>query len=220
MTTEKMNIHKALSELKVSESRIMKAIHEATFVIANKQSNEKIEGLPVEEFKEKMRAAHNKVMDLINRRNALKRAVVMSNAITEVVINGKTYTVAEAIELKNHGLQLKEAYRNTLSRQNLIANSIINANSGAEIEEKAEAFILSMIQSMPKEQKDSKLTTTSESMQELRANYIRNNRYNLIDPLKTAKLIEDLTDEISEFEIEVDSALSVSNALTIIELSY
>ena len=77
-----------------------------------------------------------------------------------------------------------------------------------------------MIQSMPKEQKDSKLTTTSESMQELRANYIRNNRYNLIDPLKTAKLIEDLTDEISEFEIEVDSALSVSNALTIIELSY
>ena len=41
MTTEKMNIHKALSELKVSESRIMKAIHEATFVIANKQSNEK-----------------------------------------------------------------------------------------------------------------------------------------------------------------------------------
>ena len=39
-------------------------------------------------------------MDLIKRRDAITKAIVASNAVTEVTINGETMTVASAIELK------------------------------------------------------------------------------------------------------------------------
>jgi hypothetical protein len=54
----------------------------------------------------------------------------------------------------------------------------------------------------------------------LRKTYIENNTYDLIDPLDVAKIMEALDAEINEFNAEVDAALSVSNALTVIEFEY
>ena len=105
MTTEKMTVHKALAELKVIDSRISKAINEGAYVVANKHSNEKIHGKTINDFKEYMKSCHNKVTDLINRRNAIKRAVVLSNATTKIKVGNDEYTVAEAIEMKNHGME-------------------------------------------------------------------------------------------------------------------
>jgi hypothetical protein len=64
------------------------------------------------------------------------------------------------------------------------------------------------------------MAVDSEAMKALRKDYIANNTYDLIDPLGVAKLMEELTDEINEFETEVDAALSVSNAVTVIEFEY
>ena len=44
MTNEKMTVHKALVELKTIDARIEKTIRDASFVIANKHSNQKISG--------------------------------------------------------------------------------------------------------------------------------------------------------------------------------
>ena len=41
-----------------------------------------------------------------------------------------------------------------------------------------------------------------------------------IDPINTEKVITELFDKIDVFRSKVDSALSVSNATTIIEISY
>ena len=43
-TVEKMTIHKALCELKILDSRINNAISSARFCLANKHSNEKVNG--------------------------------------------------------------------------------------------------------------------------------------------------------------------------------
>ena len=217
MTTEKMTVHKALAELKVIDDRINKAISEGVYVIANKHSNEKIQGMTIEQFKEKMKASHQKVTDLINRRNALKRAVVLSNATTKIKIGNHEYTVAEAIEMKNHGMEFKTNYMRTIASQNLSAQADINRNSGEAIEKRAEQYVLSVIQAQPK---DAKMAIDSDAMQALRKDYIKNNTYDLIDPLKVNDIIEKMTDEINEFNTEVDAALSVSNALTVIEFEY
>ncbi len=217
MTNEKMTIHKALAELKVIDSRINKAISDGTYVIANKHSNEKINGMPINEFKTAMKASHQKVTDLIARRNAIKRAVVLSNANTKVKIGNEEYTVAEAIEMKNHGMEFKANYMRFMAHQNMTAQAELNRNSGEAIEKRAEQYVLSVIQAQPK---DAKMSVDSEAMQALRKDYIKNNTYDLIDPLGVNKLIEDLTDEINEFNTEVDAALSVSNALTVIEIEY
>ncbi len=217
MTNEKMTIHKALAELKVIDSRINKAISDGTYVIANKHSNEKINGMPINEFKTAMKASHDKVMDLINRRNAIKRAVVLSNATTKIKVGNTEYTVAEAIEMKNHGMEFKTTYMRFMAHQNMNAQSELNRNSGEAIEKRAEQYVLSVIQAQPK---DAKMSVDSEAMKALRKDYINNNTYDLIDPLNVNKLIEELTNEINEFNTEVDAALSVSNALTVIEVEY
>jgi hypothetical protein len=54
MTTEKMTVHKALAELKIIGSRIDSAISTGNYVRANKHSNEKINGVSVDDFKKQM----------------------------------------------------------------------------------------------------------------------------------------------------------------------
>ena len=61
MTIEKMTVHKALAELKTMDDRISKAIRETTYVLAVKHSAEKINGMTVANFKEKMRSGYQKV---------------------------------------------------------------------------------------------------------------------------------------------------------------
>lgn len=217
MTKETMTIHRALSELKTLDARIKKTISEGTYVLANKHSNEKIKGVTIAEYKEQMKASHNKVTDLINRRNAIKKAVVLSNATTKVVVGGQEMVVATAIEMKNNGMALKAEYLRYLTYQNGLAMNEIIRHSGETIEKEAEKYVLAVIQAQPK---DNKMSVDSEAMKKLRETYIENNTYDLIDPLNVTKLIQELTDEIDAFNVEIDSVLSTSNALTVIEIEY
>ena len=217
MTTEKMTVHKALAELKTMDDRITKAIGAVPYVLAVKHSAEKINGVTIANFKENMKSGYQKVNDLIARRDAMKRAVVLSNATTKVTVGGKEYTVAEAIEAKNHGVEFKKSLLNTMTYAYKSAQNELNRNGDEALEKKAEQYILSMIAAQPK---DSKMTVDSDAMKALRKTYIENNKYDLIDPLDVANIMDKLEKEINEFETEVDAALSVSNALTVIEFEY
>jgi hypothetical protein len=217
MTNEKMTVHKALAELKTMDDRISKAIRENTYVIAVKHSAEKINGMTVANFKEKMRSGYQKATDLIARRDAMKRAVVLSNATTKVKVGDNEYTVAEAIEMKNHGMEFRSALLRQMNSAYVTAQNELNRNSGETLEKKAEQYVLAVIAAQPK---DSKMSVDSEAMKTLRKTYIENNTYDLVDPLEVAKIMEALDAEINEFNAEVDAALSVSNALTVIEFEY
>lgn len=217
MTTEKMTIHRALSELKTLDDRIEKAIRDTTYVLAVKHSAEKINGMTVGNFKDKMKSGYQKVIDLIARRDAMKRAVVLSNATTKVTIGGKEYTVAEAIELHNHGIEFKCTLLRQMNSAYVAAQNELNRNGGEALEKKAEQYVLAVIAAQPK---DSKMSVDSEAMKALRKTYIENNTYDLVDPMDIAKIIEALDAEINEFNAEVDAALSCSNALTVIEFEY
>lgn len=216
-TVEKMTIHKALAELKTMDSRINSAINAVTYTMAVKHSAEKINGMTVAEVKENIKSGYQKVKDLIARRDAMKRAVVLSNATTKVQIGDKEYTVAEAIEAKNHGVEYKQNLRSRMIYHYNVALNELERNSGEAIEKRAEQYVLSVIQAQPK---DSKMAVDSDAMKALRADYIKNNTFDMIDPLNIKKVMEDLENEIKEFITEVDAALSVSNAITVIEFEY
>lgn len=217
MTQEKMTVHAALAELKTMDGRIEKAIQGSYFVTAVKKSTEKINGVKVAEFKNKMKSDYQKVDDLIKRRNAIKRAVVLSNATTIVTIGDKQFTVAEAIEMKNHGIEFKRNLLDEISIQYEAAQNNIARNSGEALEKRAEKYITDIINAQPK---DSKMSVDTEAMKNLRATYLDNNSFELIDPLGVTDVIERLDNEINDFLVKVDSALSVSNALTIVEIEY
>jgi hypothetical protein len=217
MTTEKMTIHKALAELKTMDARITKAIHETPYVLAVKHSAEKINGMTVDNFKDKMRSGYQKATNLIARRDAMKRAVVLSNAATKVKIGDNEYTVAEAIEMKNHGMEFKSDLLHQMNSAYTAAQNELVRNGGEALEKKAEQYVLAVIAAQPK---DSKMSVDSDAMKTLRQTYIDNNTYDLVDPMNIAKVMEKLDAEINEFNAEVDAALSCSNALTVIEFEY
>ena len=67
-------------------------------------------------------------------------------------------------------------------------------------------------------QKESK--TNTSDIEKVKDDFLKSNQYELIDPLSVLEKINDLEERTSSFMSEVDSALSVSNALTEIEVNY
>ena len=144
MTTEKMTVHKALCELKTLDARIQKSIQQGTFVFANKHSNNKVAGVSINTYSEEIRAAYQSAKDLIARRDAIKRAVTLSNATVKVTIGGKEYTVAEAIEMKNHGIPLKQLLLKKLDNDNRRARLEADKNNGDMLEMRADEYVKSL----------------------------------------------------------------------------
>jgi hypothetical protein len=217
MTTEKMSVHRVLAELKTLDSRIETAINRATYVMAVKQSAEKINGMTVADFKNDIKNNYQKVRDLIKRRDAMKRAVVLSNATTKVQIGDTEYTVAEAIDAKNHSMELKQTLLNMMVYQYNKAQNELTRHTGEALEKDAERHVKEVLAASIKE---GNAASVANLAQVIREEYLKNNTWDMIDPLGVAQEIEALNDEISKFNADVDAALSTSNAVTIVEFSY
>ena len=143
MTTEKMNVHKALAELKILDDRIVKAINSVEACISNKHSNTKVKGVDIKVYTGVMKSSYDKATDLIKRREAIKRAVVLSNAVTKVTVADKEYTVAEAIEMKNHGMDFKKLLKQKIKKQYDAAMAQIITENG-KLEDKAENYVVGL----------------------------------------------------------------------------
>lgn len=213
MTTEKMTVHKALCELKTLDSRIQKAIGESVFVFANKHSNNKVSGMGIGEYSAEIKAKYQSVCDLLARRDAIKRAVTLSNASVKVTIGGKEYTVAEAIEMKNHGIPLEQMLLKKLDGDNKKARRLSDENNGEILEMRADEYVKSLYGNVD-------LKGASEEIKKVRADFISAQTMEIVDPIGIASEMERLDEEITTFVVEIDSALSVSNALTELEISY
>lgn len=212
MTKETMTVHKALAEMKTIDNRIAGKVMLLKPAVANKATNTKIGGGSIEEYKEEQRAVFQSVQDLIKRRHAIKRAIVKSNAITTVEIGGVTYTVAEAIEMKNSGI---EHDKELLKK---VGGVYGNATKVCDVEnhstnERADDFVAKTLGG-EKGNIDKDLFKTH------RDQYIASNTWSVIQAIDCKKVMDELEKKINAFEIEVDAALSVSNATTNIEIEY
>ena len=210
---ETMTVHKALAELKVLTSRISDAMDNQTFVVANKHSNTKIGGKPIDEYCRDVKEKYQSVRTLINRRNAIKRAVILSNAVTKVTIAGKEYTVAEAIDMKSSGVDFLVALRNRMVSQLHSSMAMAERENGDRLNDRTDSYIKSMYGATD-------LKNMSDEVQKTREAFIAAQTVELVDPLNAAKESESLQDMIDSFASEVDAALSVSNALTTVEVEY
>ena len=214
MIQEVMTVHKALCELKMLDKRINESIMSAEFCPANKHSNVKIDGGTIAEYEAAAVSKYQSTMDMIIRRDAIKRAVVASNAVTEVTIGGNRYTVADAVELRRHGLSYRRTLLQAMTLQLKRVRSTIEQKNGEELTRAADK----MVEVYYGRQTDVKAIT--EEMKATREKFIEDNTYELLDPIRVENRIRELDKEITAFGTEVDSALSVSNAVTEITVSY
>lgn len=213
MTNEKMTVHKALSELKTLDSRIEKAMNSVPFAFANKHGNGTVKGITVSAYSAEIKSAYQSVTDLMERRNAIKRAVTLSNATTKVTVGGNEYTVAEAIEVKNHAIPLMKSLYNKLAKDDAVARGIATNGNGEALEQRADAYIKSLYE-------NADMKNMSEEVKKVRADFIASQTIDVVDPIGIAGETKKLEEKINAFVVDVDSALSVSNALTEIEIFY
>lgn len=212
MIHEKMTVHKALAELKTLDDRINSEITGSVFVRANRHNNMKIFGKTIADFMADTESSYQSVKALINRRNAMKRAVVLSNAVTKVEIGGVEYTVAEAIEMNNHGMENLVGLRNCLREQYSSVKRMVESENGDKLVKACENYIQATFGTKEK--------INNPDIEMAQKAYMTNNAYDIVTGLDIEKVIKELTDRIDAFKAEVDSALSVSNALTVIEFDY
>ena len=209
---ETMSVHKALSELKVLESRISGSIGILEPIAIMKHNNAKIGGLPVADWSKEAKSSYQAVRTLINRRDAIKRGVTRSNAVTLVTIGGKQYTVAEAIEMKNHGLSYLTTLCTTLTTKYASCKRMADIEND-KLETCADTYIKELYAGTDLKNMSAEVTAAREA-------FVKSRTTEIVDPIEIKKQIDELQKTIDTFTAEVDSVLSESNALTNITVEY
>lgn len=209
MITEEKTVTEILAELKTIDKRITKLIQQSTFIAA---LNPKVSTKTVDEVKAEILSGYQKATDLIDRRNAMKAALVQSNATNKVVVNGKEYTIAEAIDAKSHAMQYKSQMLSAMASQAQAINREYNRMS-ADIEQKASTLAAQIAGTSAGDRNSEVFISAYEE-------YKKANPIYLVNPLSLETRIQDMADEIDAFALNIDTALSVANAKTVIKFSY
>lgn len=206
-----MTIHRALAELKLIDSKIEKAISviEPTGVM---QVNKLVNNFyKKEDFENDAKSKFQSVIDLIERKNKIKSAIVTTNGVTEVEISGIKMTIADAINFKSIIVFKKNLIATLIKKHNAIKSKFTIEN------EKIEKIALENAKIMIGKEGDNKIKPTDEDVKNIIEPFVKRNEFHLVDPLKVEELTEKLQKEVSDFEVEVDAVLSEVNAITIIE---
>lgn len=204
MTQTEISVQRALSELKMLDKRIDRKIIEGIFIGA-KKGKKLINNFDSEnELSETVKASLQSIQELIARRNNIKTAIVQSNAVTKVKIGDDTYTVAEAIERKS-SINYERTLLNRMKQQySQHVNFVENSND--ELEDNIERQINQMLSNDSKKD-DNLIKSITNSIKE-------ENEAKLVDPINLKSKIEELEEQIEEFESEVDHVLVESNTIT------
>lgn len=205
MSVQRMSVTQALPELKLLEKRIDKVME----TIQNwcKVSHN---GAPVDKDKHKkeVEAQLQSFTDLTKRRDAIKRAIILSNAQTKVKVGTWEGTVAEAIEYKS-SIRIKRSFLESMK------NSL---QSKREEFERMKGQVDGRLERLLQSELGKDVKTNPETITALTNSFRDNNKVELVDPLDLATRVASLEDELDAFETNVDWVLSESNGKTVIEV--
>lgn len=205
----RMTLHRALSELKIIDSRIEKGIEKIDPTGYMQKGKLVNSFLQKDEFDENAKSKLQSITDLIERKNKIKSAIVHANGKTMVKIGDKEMTIADAINFKGI-VEFKRALINKLEGHLRINQGVINREN-----EKTNARALQL--AVAALSKDNVKIGDADAIA-ITEPFIKVNEYHLVDPLGVEKLCEEMTDELDDFETEVDATLSEINAITIVEI--
>ena len=197
-----ISVTQALSELKLLRKRIESVTAHAVFTKVKKANDL----LDAAKFATQATASYQSFTDLTTRYNALKSAIVLSNAITKVTIGGTEYTVADAVERKR-SIEMEKQMLAVMKAQYALTDSEYERHQQAE-QQRVERLLTTELA------KDAK--TNVEVVQQLTTTFLAQNKATVLDPLGLADKIESLSKAIEDFETQVDYSLSESNGRTTI----
>ena len=200
-----MSVTQGLAELKLLDKRLTKELSYLNWVAVSSKKKH----VAVLALKKTAESEYQSYMDLVKRRDTIKRAIVISNATTPVVIGSIwTGTVAEAIEHKSSLL-----YKKRLVEK--MKEHLLKVTSEYEqlVDDMATRLDRLMTSELGKD-----VRTNPETVAALTASFRETNKVELVDPLNLAETVKALEKEIDTFETNVDWVLSEANGKTLIEV--
>ena len=200
-----MSITQGLAELKLLDKRLNKRLEGEPWVKLSTKTNR----VDTDELKKSAESVYTSYMDLVTRRDAIKRAIVMSNATTKVIIGNKwSGTVAEAIEHKS-----SLVYKKKLLTK--MKNDVLTAESEykSETEERDSRLDRLLSSELGKDVK-----TNPETIASLSTSFQETNKITIVDPLNLKAKATALEEDIDAFETNVDWVLSETNGKTLINV--
>lgn len=202
-----MTIHRGLAELKIIDSRIQRGIAELN-VVGLKQEEGLVNGVYDEkEYTDNAKSKYQSVTDLIKRKNQIKSAIVKANGETMVEVGGKTMSIADAISFRAI-VTLKKDLISMLKTQHSQMTAELNKNNET-VRENADNLAVAAL---------GKENSKSDDAVAITEPYIKKNEVHLVDPMEVEKLVEELQEEVDNFDAEIDAVLSEINATTFIEI--
>jgi len=204
-----MSVTQGLAELKLLDKRLTKALKAAgdwVIVVSGKTA---AAATRQEEHKSDALAEYQSYMDLVKRRDMIKRQIIISNATTQVKIGTWSGSVAEAIEYKT-SLTYKKKLLAKMKECVLDADAVYESDK-KDVETRLDRLLTSELG------KDVK--TNPATIATLSETFLETNKVLLLDPLclKQTKC-RALEDEIDAFETNVDWVLSEANGKTLINV--
>lgn len=203
---EEMTVSRALSELKLTTDKIEKKIKSAAFVGCYQKRGKKVIGHTIskDDFEKNALTDYDSITGLIDRRDRIKLAVLVSNSKTKIKVAGNEYLVVEAIE-KKKSIEHKRNLAAKLRADFTTVTMTIDQNT-AKLNEDIRKMLTGTL--------DEERVKTEAEYQKI-ANVLReDNELSPVDILNAERKFQALQDEIDEFEANIDFALSESNALT------
>lgn len=204
--SKKQSIARSLVELKTIDGRINKIIENGVFITyKTKYKNTRY---TEEDFRRSATSDYQSIADLINRRDKIKNAIVLSNATTLVEVAGEKMTVSQAIEYKNTiAYQTAMLAKMKQQRQMVVVEVDMHRQ---RVQNKVDENVRIICG------KDAKPDAGTLKM--VMDGIMANDPVDVYDPLNLDKVIEGMERDIEDFTANVDFVLSESNAITMIEV--
>ncbi len=202
--TTTMSVTQALAEMKMLDKRLQKGLDGAVWIAVATKTR------PVDEKRMETSASSQfqSYMALAKRREALKRAVVQSNAMTKVKIGTWEGSVAEAIENKSSIAYYKHIL-------NSMKTQLLNSRALREVEE---TNLQRRLDQLLASELGKDVKTNPETIVALTNTFRESNKIVVVDPLGLEEKVRSMEAEIESFESNVDWALSEANGRTMISI--
>ena len=203
-----MTLTRTLNEIKLLEKKINR-FSDSNVMWLSVSKNGQINGAQdVAKLKSTVDGNKQKLNDLIDRRNTLKRKLLEANNTITVTVSGKTYTIAEAIDRKAF-ISTEKYIFSQINHQVINVKNMFEAEQ-SRLEQKVENTVAQALQGDGR--KDPTVVAGIEKS-------VRDNlKIAIEDPSEIAKWVEETIAEMDEFENEIDFTLSEANAKNTIEV--
>jgi len=209
MNTQRMTIHRGLSELKLLDARITKTIQDLKPADIRQKDKLIGGGIAETDFVQDAKSKFQAIQDMIVRKNNIKCAIVEANSLTTVEVAGRKMTIADAINYKmlvQYQKLLIEAIR--AGHRRAVAD--LNTRN-TQVEQNLQRILETTFG------KDN-VKVGKDDIESIRKPFLEANAFQIVDPLEAEKTVERLEKEVGDFEAEVDAVLSEANAVTFIEI--